>query len=97
MTFQPGESGPKVVEFDLIDDDDVEPTESFTVSLSSSSRATLGGPSTVNIQDDDGNNSLKKLSPKVCIIAGIFFYRRRLACNSCSIHFLHQFKYISSI
>ena len=61
MTFQPGESGPKVVEFELIDDDDVEPTESFTVSLSSSSRATLGGPSTVNIQDDDGNNSLKSM------------------------------------
>ena len=55
VTFQPGESGPKFVDIDLVDDRNVEPTETFTVSLSSKSRAVLGKPSDVNIQDDDGN------------------------------------------
>ena len=53
VTFQPGETGPKYVNIDLVDDTDYEPTEKFTVSLSSNSRVVLGGPSTVNIQDDD--------------------------------------------
>jgi hypothetical protein len=53
VTFQAGETGPKYVNIDLIDDTDYEPTEKFTVSLSSNSRVVLGGPSTVNIQDDD--------------------------------------------
>ena len=55
VTFQPGETGPKFVEIGLVDDGDDEPTEKFTVSLSSNSNAVLGGPSSVNIQDDDGN------------------------------------------
>lgn len=55
VTFQPGEHGPRVVEIGLIDDFVDEPTEKFTVSLSSDSRAILGGPSSVNIIDDDGN------------------------------------------
>ena len=53
VTFQPGETGPKFVNIDLTDDPDDEPTENFTVSLSSNSRVILGGPSTVNIRDND--------------------------------------------
>ena len=53
VTFQPGETGPKYVDIGLIDDPDDEPTQNFTVSLSSNSRVVLGGPSFVNIQDDD--------------------------------------------
>ena len=55
VTFQPGETGPKFVDIVLIDDSVDEPTEKFTVFLSSDSRAILGRPSTVNIEDDDGN------------------------------------------
>ena len=56
VTFQPGESGPKFVYIGLLDDRNVEPNETFTVSLSSKSpRAVLGQPSDVNIEDDDGN------------------------------------------
>ncbi|XP_028398895.1 uncharacterized protein LOC114521039 isoform X22 [Dendronephthya gigantea] len=55
VVFQPGETGPKVVEFEIIDDLIVENTESFTVSLESSlvSAVKLGEPSTVNILDND--------------------------------------------
>ena len=55
VTFQPGETGPKFVDIDLVDDSVDEPTEKFTVILSSDSRVILGRPSTVNIEDDDGN------------------------------------------
>ena len=55
VTFQRGESGPKFVDIGLVADRNVEPNEKFTVSLSSKSPAVLGGPSDVNIQDDDGN------------------------------------------
>ena len=55
VTFQIDESGPKFVDIGLVDDRNVEPNEKFTVSLSSKSPAVLGGPSDVNIQDDDGN------------------------------------------
>lgn len=55
ITFQRGETGPKFVEIDLFDDLSIEPTETFTVSLSSKSRAILGKSSAVNIQDVDGN------------------------------------------
>ena len=54
VIFKPGESGPKFVDINLIDDRNVEPTEKFTVSLSSKSSAVLGEPSDVNIEDDDG-------------------------------------------
>ena len=53
ITFQPGETGPMLVEIDLVDVP--EPTEVFTVSLSTSAAAvTLGQPATVNIIDNDG-------------------------------------------
>ena len=55
VTFQPGETGPKVVDIALLDDSVDEPTKNFTVSLSSDSPAILGRPSTVYIEDDDGN------------------------------------------
>ena len=42
-----------MVEISLFNDNVVEPTERFTVSLSSNSRAILGKPSSVYIQDDD--------------------------------------------
>ena len=56
VTFQPGHIGPKFVEILVIEDFLDEPTEKFTVVLSSNSRAILGGPSVVKIlEDDDGN------------------------------------------
>lgn len=54
ITFQPGESGPKSVKIELIDDLILEPTEVFTVSLTSSPLVTLGHPATVKIIDNDG-------------------------------------------
>ena len=54
VTFQPGEFGPKSVDISLVDDRIVEPTETFTVFLSSNSGAVLGEPSAVKIEDDDG-------------------------------------------
>jgi hypothetical protein len=53
VTFQPGERK-KSVGIDLVDDDVVEPTEEFTVRLSSSTRAAFGSPATVRIADNDG-------------------------------------------
>ena len=57
ITFAPGQKETKWVEIDVIDDDLLEPTESFEVSLTSSSveDVKLGKPSTVNILDNDGN------------------------------------------
>ncbi len=55
VTFQPGETGPKQVEFEIVDDPLVENTESFQVSMVSSSVAAVatGEPATVNIRDND--------------------------------------------
>ncbi len=57
ITFAPGQKETKWVDIDVIDDDLLEPTESFEVSLTSSSveDVKLGKPSTVNILDNDGN------------------------------------------
>ena len=56
ITFEPGETE-KWVEIDITDDNLLEPTESFGVSLVSSSvdAVKLGTPSSVNILDNDGN------------------------------------------
>ena len=57
VTFGPGESGPKSVKIDVVDDDNVEPTEKFIVALTSySTGVKLGGPATVNILDNDGED-----------------------------------------
>jgi hypothetical protein len=53
VTFQPGERK-KIVGIDLVDDDVVEPTEEFTVRLSSSTPFAFGSPATVRIADNDG-------------------------------------------
>ena len=53
VTFQPGETR-KQIEIEVVDDQWVEPTESFVLSLASSSPAILGEPSSVNIIDNDG-------------------------------------------
>ncbi|CAB4044736.1 aggregation factor core MAFp3, isoform C, partial, partial [Paramuricea clavata] len=55
VTFQAGETGPKVVEIDLVDDLLVEAMESFNVSLVSTSNpaVSLENPATVNILDND--------------------------------------------
>ncbi|CAB4015099.1 T9SS type B sorting domain-containing [Paramuricea clavata] len=55
ITFEPGETE-KWVEIDITDDNLLEPTESFGVSLVSSSveAVKLGNPSSVNILDNDG-------------------------------------------
>jgi hypothetical protein len=53
VTFQPGETR-KQIEIEVVDDLKVEPTESFVLSLASSSPAILGEPSSVNIIDNDG-------------------------------------------
>ena len=55
ITFQPGETGPKLIEVDLVDDALVEPTEAFTVFLgTSATQVTLGEAVTINIIDNDG-------------------------------------------
>ena len=55
IVFQPGETGPKQVVFDVIDDKLNEPNEEFIVFMSSSSPGvTVGGPAVVVIQDNDG-------------------------------------------
>ncbi len=56
VTFAPGETGPKSVEIDVLDDDLLENTEAFRLSLISSSvpAVKLGKPSSVNIVDNDG-------------------------------------------
>ena len=55
VTFQPGKTELRYASIGISNDLDDKPTEKFTVSLSSDSPAILGGPSSVNIQDDDGN------------------------------------------
>ena len=61
VTFQPGETGPKEVEFEIVDDPLIENTESFEVSVVSSSvpAITSGAPATVNILDNDGKQFFK--------------------------------------
>lgn len=56
VTFAPGETGPKSIEIDVLDDDSLENTEAFQVSFISSSvpAVKLGQPSSVNIVDNDG-------------------------------------------
>ena len=55
VTFGPGDSGPKSVKIDVIDDGNVEPTENFTVQLRTNSTGVkLGEPSKVNILANDG-------------------------------------------
>lgn len=56
MTFAPGETGPKQVEIEIIDDPDVESTEGFKVRLESLVPAVKSGDdAVVNILDNDGN------------------------------------------
>lgn len=56
VTFLPGEAGTKSVQFDIVDDLLVEPTEQFEVAVVSSSvsAVTWGDPVAVNILDNDG-------------------------------------------
>ena len=54
VTFQPGETGPKPIPINIIDDDVVESKEEFTVTISSPSPGvTVGEPATVIIKDND--------------------------------------------
>ena len=55
ITFQPGETRPKSIEIEIIDDLIVENTEAFSVILAASKSIRLGQPVTVNIIDNDGN------------------------------------------
>ena len=56
VTFAPGETGPKQVEIEIVDDTLVEPTEDFKVSMTSSYPAVkTGEASEVKILDNDGN------------------------------------------
>ena len=56
VTFYPGETEPKSIPVDIIDDKTAEQTERFIVSLSSNSPATrVGQPAFVDIIDNDGN------------------------------------------
>ena len=65
VTFEAGETGPKRVQFEIVDDSMVESTEAFTVSLVSSSLSAVkvGEPSTVNILDNDG-----EFCTKICMM-----------------------------
>ena len=55
VAFQPGETGPKLVNISLVDDTIDEPTEKFSAALASSARVMLGPSSLIIIEDDDGN------------------------------------------
>lgn len=59
VTFAPGETGPKQVEIEIVDDELVEVTENFKVSMTSSNPAVkTGEASEVKILDNDGNYAL---------------------------------------
>ena len=58
VTFQPGETGPKSVNFLTVNDDIVESSELFTVSLSSDVGISLGASASVLIEDNDGKITL---------------------------------------
>lgn len=68
VTFQPGETGPKYVDIDLVDDLLVEQTESFGVSLSFTSDKSiqLGDPATINILDNDGKYVISFSTTTTC-------------------------------
>ena len=70
LTFKPGELEPKVVDFTIIDDLLVERTESFNVTLISSSVSAvrLGEPAAVNILDNDGIRTLNLYHTKLSVI-----------------------------
>ena len=56
ITFQPGETGPKSIDIDLVDDQLLEDTESFTVFLTSPNPTVkTGKPATVRILDNEGD------------------------------------------
>jgi hypothetical protein len=56
ITFQPGETGPKSINIDLVDDQVLEDTEKFTVFLTSSTPGVkVGKPATVRILDNEGD------------------------------------------
>ena len=59
ITFQPGETGPKSIDIDLVDDKILEDTEQFTVYLvPSTPGVTAGKPAAVRIIDNEGNSYL---------------------------------------
>lgn len=53
IIFQPGENGQKFVQIDLVNDEDYEPTEEFTISLASNSSVILRNSSKIRILNDD--------------------------------------------
>lgn len=56
ITFQPGETGPKSIDIDLVDDELLEDTEKFTAFLTSSNPAVkTGKPASVRIFDNEGD------------------------------------------
>lgn len=57
ITFPPGETTSQVIEVNITDDELLEPSETFGLSLLSSSvdAVKLGKPSVVEILDNDGN------------------------------------------
>ena len=63
-----------MVEIGLFNDNDVEPTERFTVSLSSNSRAILGEPSSVYIQDDDGVYCINRTKSTFIVVAVVVLF-----------------------
>jgi hypothetical protein len=56
ITFQPGETGPKSIDIDLVDDEILEDTERFTVFLRPTTpRVKAGRPASVQILDNEGD------------------------------------------
>ena len=75
VTFQPGETGPKSIPINTVDDDVVEPREEFTVTLSSSSPGvTVGEPASVFIKDNDKPGRHSTMSNNQENIASLFIY-----------------------
>ena len=69
VTFYPGDTEPKSIIVDIIDDKLVEQTERFVVFLSSDSPATaVGNPAFVEIMDNDGMNNHCRVIIQLAII-----------------------------
>lgn len=58
IIFQPGETGPKLVDIDLVDDNILEDEEYFTAYLTSpASGVKVGAPASVRILDNEGKET----------------------------------------
>lgn len=91
LTFAPGETGPKSIEIDIVDDALVEDSEYFEVSFISSSvpAVSTGETCSVYIEDNDGNCTLNCFRVRLYgqLLCGKFFLL--LHINNCHAIIFH--------